>query len=346
MHIQEKEKIMTLIAEAYLRSDMSESLHRNRVFQEETASILSDYFGFIEVRVAPPYEPLSYSEFGMSRLPLLVGQSAVTVEENPWGKGLRVTIYLSPYINEFKADNPRDKTFIPFFDFLGSIGTFLDCFPANVCLNKYLFAPLEMSLFSFYNGVELLAQCAGKQIVELDLTNYNSGNSFPSIHTTIPPVWIALRPVRWLKDILRHEQKEVFPICKKVFKDLPYETPSSLFESEPELHDYYTDYSHKYCMNETRTLSNQLRTVLYTSKQSNGTEILGVSRGVIKLSFTKDIINAVEKLLLTEEEKIEAMIERAGSIRHPENFSYTNLKRWVLTNPAGDTFLMPKSFIE
>ena len=77
-----------------------------------------------------------------------------------------------------------------------------------------------------------------------------------------------------------------------------------------------------------------------------GTEILGVSRGVIKVRFTKDILGAVEDLPLDEEDKIAIMIERAQSIRHSEPFSYNNLKNWVLTNPTGDTFLMPGSFHE
>ena len=344
MHFEEKKKIMTLIAEAYSRTDMSANLHRNIVFQEEVASILSDHFGPIEVIVAPPYEPLSYPEFGMSRLPSLVGQSAITVEQNPWNNNiLRVVIYLSPYISDFKADNRGDSTLIPFLDFLSSIGTFLDYFPANVPLDKYLFSQLEMSLFSFPNGVERLVQSTDKQVVQLDMGDYNDGNSFPSIDTATPPVWIALRVPECLDDVLKYEQREVFPICKKVFKDFSYESPS---ESEPELFDYFKDYSLKYHMSGVRNLTQELGVGIYGSKKMDGTAILGVSRGIIKVRFTKDILGAVEKLPLDEEDKIELMIERAQSIRHSEPFSYNNLKNWVLTNPAGDTFLMPGSFHE
>mgnify|MGYP003588498774 CR=1 FL=1 len=99
-------------------------------------------------------------------------------------------------------------------------------------------------------------------------------------------------------------------------------------------------------MNEIRNLPNQIGPTLYSFKKMDGTAILGVSRGVIKVRFTKDILGAVENLPLDEEDKIELMIERAQSIRHSEPFSYNNLKNWVLTNPTGDTFLMPKSFIE
>lgn len=348
MHLEEKKKIMTLIAEAYSRSYMPESLHHSRGFQEEAALILSDHFGPIEIKVAPPYESLSYNEFGMSRLPSLVGQSAITVEQNPWNNdALRMVIYLSPYINRFKADNPRELTLVPFLDFLSSIGTFLDYFPANVRLDKYLFSQLEMNLFSFPNGVERLVQSTDKQVVQLDLRDYNDGNSFPSIDTAIPPVWIALRHVRSLEDMLRYEQREVFSICKKVFEDFPYETPSSLAESETELCDYYKDYRKKYTANESRNLPNQIGPALYVSRKMEGTEILGVSRGVIKLSFTKDILGAVEKLPLDEEDKIELMIERAKSTRYSdEPFTYANLKNWVLTNPTGDTFLMSSSFID
>ena len=347
MNLEEKIKVMTLIAEVYLRTDMSENLHRNRVFQEEVASILSDHFGPIEVIVAPVYEALSYHEFGMSRLPSLVGQSAITVEQNPWNNDvLKMVIYLSPYINRFKAENPRELTLVPFLDFLSSIGTFLDYFPANVSLDKYLFSRLEMSFFSFPNGVERLVKSTDKQVVQLDLKNYNNGNSFPSIDTEISPVWIALRQVAPLEEVLRYEQREVFSICKKVFEDFPYETPSSLAESESELCDYYKDYSKKYNTSEVRNLPNQIGSVLYSLKKMEGTEILGVSRGVVKVRFTKDILGAVEKLPLDEEDKIELMIERAKSIRHSETFSYNNLKNWVLTNPTGDTFLIPVSFIE
>lgn len=348
MNLEEKKKIMTLIAEAYSRTDMSESLHRNKGFQEEAALILSDHFGPIEVKVSAPYEALSYSEFGMSRLPALVGQSAITVEQNPWNNNaLKMVIYLSPYINEFKASNPRELTLIPFLDFLSSIGTFLDYFPANVHLDKYLFAQLEMNFFSFPNGVEQLIRSADKQVVELDLKNYNNGNSFPSIDTTVPPVWLALRVSRWIEEVLKYEQREVFSICKKVFKDFPYESPSSLLESETELYDYYKDHNQKYQMNESRNLANQIGPTLYVSRKMEGTDILGVSRGVIKLSFTKDILGAVEKLPLDEEDKIELMTERAKSVRYSdEPFVYANLKRWVLTNPTGDTFLMPVSFID
>ena len=238
MKLEEKKKIMTLIAEAYSRSDMSESLHHNKGFQEEVALILSDHFGSVEVTVAPIYEALSYHEFGMSRLPSLVGQSAITVEQSPWNNDvLKMVIYLSPYINRFKAENARELTLVPFLDFLSSIGTFLDYFPANVPLDKYLFSQLEMNLFSFPNGVEQLVQATDKQVVQLDMEYYNDGNSFPSIDTAIPPVWIALRDVRSLEEVLRYEQREVFSICKKVFeiKDFPYETPFSLVENEPEL---------------------------------------------------------------------------------------------------------------
>lgn len=348
MKLEQKKKIMTLIAEEYSRSDMSESLHRNSGFQEEVALILSDHFGPIGIKVAPPYEPLSYSEFGIPRLPSLVGQSAITVEQNPWNNDvLKMVIYLSPYINEFKAGNPRESTLVPFIDFLGSIGTFLDYFPANVPLDKYLFSQLEMNLFSFPNGVERLVQSTDKQVVQLDMGDYNDGNSFPSIDTAIPPAWIALRVSGWLGDALKYEQREVFSICKKVFKDFPYENPSSLIENEPELPEYYKDYSRKYHTNEIRTLTNQIGPALYTSRKMEGTEILGVSRGVIKVSFTKDILGAVENLPLDEEDKIELMIERAKSIRYSDApFTYANLKRWVLTNPTGDTFLMPGSFHE
>lgn len=349
MKLEQKKKIMTLIAEAYSRTDVSESLHRNRGFQEETALILSDHFGPIEIKVAPAYEALSYNEFGMSRLPSLVGQSAITVEQNPWNNNtLRVVIYLSPYINRFKADNPRELTLVPFLDFLSSIGTFLDYFPANVRLDKYLFSQLEMNLFSFPNGVERLVQSTDKQVVQLDLRDYNDGNSFPSIDTAIPPVWIALRHIRSLEEVLRYQQREVFSICKKVFeiKDFPYETPSSLAESETELCDYYKDYHKKYNTNEVRTLPNQIGPALYALYNMDGTEILGVSRGVVKVRFTKDILGAVEKLPLDEEDKVALMIERAQSIRYSEPFSYNNLKNWVLTNPTGDTFLMPGSFHE
>lgn len=347
MHLEEKKKIMTLIAEAYLRSDMSKRLNRNGLLQQEAALILADYFGPIEIKVAPPYEQLSHTEYGMPRLPMLIGQSAITVEKNPWNNNiLRVVVYLSPYINEFKADHPGEETFIPFLDFLGSIGTFLDYFPANVRLDEYLFSQLEMNFFSFPNGVEQLIRSTDKQVVQLDMGDYNDGNSFPSIDTAIPPMWIALRHVRSLEDVLKYEQREVFSICKKVFKDFPYETPSSLTESESELCDYYKDYSKKYNTNEVRTLPNQIGPALYVSRKMEGTEILGVSRGVIKLSFTKDILGAVEKLPLDEEDKIELMIERAKSTRYSEPFSYNNLKNWVLTNPTGDTFLIPVSFIE
>ena len=347
MHFEEKKKVMTLIAEAYSRTDISESLHRNEGFQEEVASILSDHFGPIEVKVAPSYEALSYNEFGMSRLTSLVGQSAITVEQSPWNNDvLKMVIYLIPYINRFKAENPRESTLIPFLDFLSSIGTFLDYFPANVPLDEYLFSQLEMNLFSFPNGVERLVQSTDKQVVQLDMGGYNDGNSFPSIDSEIPPVWIALRQVRSLADVLKYEQREVFSICKKVFEDFPYETPSSLIESEPELCNYYNEYGNKYFMNEIRKLPNQIGPTLYSSKKMDGTAILGVSRGVIKVRFTKDILGAVENLPLDEEDKIELMIERAQSIRHSEPFSYNNLKNWVLTNPTGDTFLMPGSFHE
>lgn len=344
MHFEEKKKVMTLIAEAYSRSCMSESLHRNRGFQEEVGSILSDHFGPIEIKVAPPYEALSYNEFGMSRLPSLIGQSAITVELNPWNKDvLEMVIYLNPYVNQFKADNPKKSTLIPFFDFLSSIGTFLDYFPANVPLDKYLFAQLEMNLFSFSNGVEQLIHATDKQVVDLDLKNYNNGNSFPSIDTTIPPVWIALKVPEFLDDVLKYEQREVFSICKKVFKDFSYESPS---ESEPELFDYFKDYSLKYHMSGVRNLTQELGVGIYGSKKMDGVEILGVSRGIIKVRFTKDTLGAVEKLPLDEEDKIALMIERAQSIRYSEPFSYNNLRNWVLTAPTGDTFLMPISFIE
>lgn len=348
MNLEKKKKIMTLIAEAYSRSYMSESLHHSRGFQEEAALILSDHFGPIEIKVAPPYEALSYNEFGLPRLPLLLGQSAITVEQNPWNNNaLKMVIYLNPYVNQFKADNRRELTFVPFLDFLSSISAFLDYFPANGHLDKYLFSQLEMNLFSFPNGVERLIQSTAKQVVQLDLTNYNDGNSFPSIDTLVPPVWLALRSPGWLGDALRYEQREVLSICKKVFKDFPYETPSSLAENEPELFDYYNDYGRKYTANESRNLPNQIGPVLYVSRKMEGTEILGVSRGVIKLSFTKDILGAVEKLPLDEEDKIELMIERAKSTRYSdEPFTYANLKNWVLTNPTGDTFLMPSSFID
>ena len=348
MHFEEKKKIMTLIAEAYSRSDMSGSLYHNSIgFQEDVALILSDHFGPIEIKVAPPYEALSYNEFGMSRLPSLVGQSAITVEQNPWNNDvLKMVIYLSPYINRFKADNPRELTLVPFLDFLSSIGTFLDYFPANVPLDEYLFSQLEMNLFSFPNGVERLIQSTDKQVVQLDMGGYNDGNSFPSIDSEIPPVWIALRQVISLADVLRYEQREVLSICKKVFKDFPYESPSSLIAGEPELCDYYSEYYNKYFMSESRKLPNQIGPTLYSFKKMDGTAILGVSRGVVKVRFTKDILGAVEKLPLDEEDKIELMIERAQSIRHSEPFSYNNLKNWVLTNPTGDTFLMPVSFID
>ena len=347
MNLEKKKKIMTLIAEAYLRTDMSESLHHSRGFQEETALILSDYFGPIEIKVAPPYEAVSYNEFGLPRLPLLIGQSAITVEQNPWNNNaLKMVIYLNPYVNQFKAVNRGELTFVPFLDFLSSISAFLDYFPANGHLDKYLFSQLEMNLFSFPNGVKRLIQSTEKQVVQLDLTNYNDGNSFPSIDTLVPPVWLALRSPGWLGDALRYEQREVLSICKKVFKDFPYETPSSLTESEPELFNYYNDYGRRYTANESRNLPNQIGPTLYSFKKMDGTEILGVSRGVIKVRFTKDILGAVEKLPLEEEEKIDLMTERARTIRHPEAFSYTNLKNWVLTNPTGDTFLMPKSFIK
>ena len=343
MHFEEKKKIMTLIAEAYSRSDMSGSIG----FQEDVALILSDHFGPIEVIVAHPYEPLSYHEFGMSRLPSLVGQSAITVEQNNWGNNvLKMVIYLSPYINRFKAENPRELTLVPFLDFLSSIGTFLDYFPANVQLDEYLFSQLEMNLFFFPNGVERLVQSTDKQVVQLDMGGYNDGNSFPSIDSEIPPVWIALRQVSSLADVLRYEQREVLSICKKVFKDFPYESPSSLIAGEPELCDYYSEYYKKYYTNEIRTLPNQIGPTLYSFRKMDGTEILGVSRGVVKVRFTKDILGAVENLPLDEEDKIDLMIERAQSIRHSEPFSYNNLKNWVLTNPTGDTFLMPGSFHE
>ena len=348
MNFEEKKKVMTLIAEIYLRTDMSANLHRNRVFQEEVASILSDHFGPIEIKVAPPYETLSYNEFGMSRLPSLIGQSAITVEQNPCNNdALKMVIYLSPYISEFKADNTGDSTLAPFLDFLSSIGTFLDYFPANVQLDRYLFSQLEMNLFSLPNGAKQLINSAGKQIVQLDMRNYNDGNSFPSIDTAIPPVWIALRVPSCLEDVLEDEQREVFSICKKVFKDFPYETPSSLTENEPELCDYYRAYSRKYHTSEIKNLPNQIVSALYTSRKIDGTQILGVSRGVIKVRFTKDILGAVEKLPLDEEDKIALMIDRAQTIRYSDApFTYANLKNWVLTNPTGDTFLMPVSFIE
>ena len=348
MNLEEKIKIMTLIAEAYNRTDISERLHHNEGFQEEVALILSDHFGPIEIKVAAPYEALSYSEFGMSRLPSLVGQSTITVEQNPWNKDvLEMVIYLSPYINRFKAENHRELTLVPFLDFLGSIGTFLNYFPANVPLDEYLFSQLEMNFFFFPNGVERLVQSTDKQVVQLDMGGYNDGNSFPSIDSEIPPVWIALRQVSSLADVLRYEQREVFSICKKVFEDFPYETPSSLIAGEPELCDYYNEYRNKYFMNEIRKLPSQIGPTLYSFRKMDGTQILGVSsRGVIKVRFTKDILGAVENLPLDEEDKIELMIERAQSIRHSEPFSYNNLKNWVLTNPTGDTFLMPKSFIE
>lgn len=346
MHLEEKKKIMTLIAEAYLQSNMLESLHRNVTLQRETTSILSKHFGPIEVKVAPPYEPVGYNEFGLPGLPCLIGQSAITVEQNHWNDNiLKMIVYLSPYINNFKAEKSDEETLIPFLDFLSSIGTFLDYFPANVCLDKYLSAPLEMSLFSAPNGVEQLIQSTEKQQVELDLRNYNDGNSFPSVSTRIPPVWIALRSVRWLEGLLNYEQREVFSICKKVFKDFPYEAPSSLGESEPELYSLYNEYSQKYHMNGVRNLSNQLWPSLYASKKMDGVEILGVSRGAVKISFSKDILGAVEKLPLEKEEKIDLMTERAKTIRHSDEvFSYTNLEKWVLTSPDGYTFLTPKSF--
>ena len=99
-----------------------------------------------------------------------------------------------------------------------------------------------MNFFSFPNGVERLVKSTDKQVVQLDLKIYNNGNSFPSIDSEIPPVWIALRQVSSLEEVLRYEQREVFSICKKVFEDFPYETPSSLIESEPELCNYFNEY--------------------------------------------------------------------------------------------------------